>query len=149
MKFLPAVGYALDVLLHVLFTAVGCALSFLLHVFDPAVGDALFSPAVGPLFSYPLWVRSFLTRCGSALLTRCGSALLTRCGSALWSSITLFWTSLAAVSVILRVVQDLSLCLQASCLGIIQSSGTVWFAESAGVGAAVGCLTPSCASRPA
>ena len=44
---------------------------------------------------------------------------------------------------------DPSLCLQASCLGTIRSSGTVLFAEFAGVGAAVGCLTPSCPSRPA
>ena len=35
-------------------------------LFSPAVGRS-FLPAVGPLFSHPLWVRSFHTRCGSAL----------------------------------------------------------------------------------
>ena len=66
MRFLPAVGYALDVLLHVLFPAVGYALSFLLHVF---------ALLLGMLFYYPLWVRSFLPAVGPLFSTRCGSAL--------------------------------------------------------------------------
>ena len=52
---LPAVGFALDVLLHVLSPTVGYALSFLLHVF---------ALLLGMLFSYPLWVRSFLPAVG-------------------------------------------------------------------------------------
>ena len=69
-KFMPAVGYALDVLLHVLFPAVGYALSSLLHVF---------ALLLGMLFSYPLWVRSFLPAVGPLFSTRCGSALLASC----------------------------------------------------------------------
>ena len=37
--------------------------------FHTRCGSALFTPAVGRLFSHPLWVGSFHTRCGSALFT--------------------------------------------------------------------------------
>ena len=48
MRFLPAVGYALDVLLHVLSPAVGCALLFFCTCL-PCCWDCSF---------HPLWVRS-------------------------------------------------------------------------------------------
>ena len=86
-KFMPAVGYALDVLLHVLFPAVGYALLFFCTCWS------LFTRCGSALF-YPLWVRSFLPAVGPLFSTRCGSALFyplwvrsfTSCRSALSAS---------------------------------------------------------------
>ena len=66
----------------------------------------------------------------SSTLPVVGTALFTRCGvrsfhSLLRSCIASFWTSITH-----RLVLDFSLCLLASCLGIIQSSVSVVFART-------------------